>query len=74
VADENVILDRDPLADEGVARDFAAFADRGVFLDLNEGADLGLIADFASGPSFTSGAMLTYGFMKGITPDLPVGI
>src|SRR5262245_14771220 len=48
MTDENLILDRHPLADEGMTGNLAAAADDGVLLNFNEGADLGVVADFAS--------------------------
>jgi hypothetical protein len=48
VADEDLVLDVDPLTDEGVRRNLAARSDRRVLLDLDERTDLRLIADRAA--------------------------
>ena len=48
VPDEDLVLDRDPLADERVRRDLAMGADRCVLLNLDEGADLRLVTDLAA--------------------------
>src|SRR5215467_11617409 len=48
MTDEDIVLDRDPLANKGVTGDLASFPHDGILLNLDECTNFGFSTDFAS--------------------------